>query len=144
MKRVGITGGIGCGKSTVVAEFRKLGVQAFVADEVAAAYYHNPAFLADIRNLFGDEVFLADGSADLSLFRSHYDNVNSDNGDRVLAPGTAAVFEQNRMTVLGSTILGAKTGGYVLVALISFTIGVFATMFSRQYRKNKHDRKKED
>ena len=64
MKRVGITGGIGCGKSTVVAEFRKLGVQAFVADEVAAAYYHNPAFLADIRNLFGDEVFLADGSAD--------------------------------------------------------------------------------
>ena len=64
MKRVGITGGIGCGKSTVVAEFRKLGVQAFVADEVAAAYYRNPAFLADIRNLFGDEVFLADGSAD--------------------------------------------------------------------------------
>jgi len=62
----------------------------------------------------------------------------------VIAPGTAAVFEQNRMTVLGSTILGAKTGGYVLVALISFTIGVFATMFSRQYRKNKHDRKKED
>ena len=64
MKRVGITGGIGCGKSTVVAEFRKLGVQAFVADEVAAAYYRNPAFLVDIRNLFGDEVFLADGSAD--------------------------------------------------------------------------------
>ena len=61
-----------------------------------------------------------------------------------IAPSTAAVFEQNRMTVLGSTILGAKTGGYVLVALISFTIGVFATMFCRQYHKNKQDRKKED
>ena len=47
MKRVGITGGIGCGKSTVVAEFKKLGVQAFVADEVAAAYYQDPSFLAD-------------------------------------------------------------------------------------------------
>ena len=61
-----------------------------------------------------------------------------------IAPSTAAVFEQNRMTVLGSTILGAKTGGYVLVALISFTIGVFVTMFCRQYRKDKQDRKKED
>ena len=64
MKRVGITGGIGCGKSTVVAEFKKLGVQAFVADEVAAAYYQDPSFLADIRKLFGDGVFLADGTAD--------------------------------------------------------------------------------
>ena len=64
MKRVGITGGIGCGKSTVVAEFKKLGVQAFVADEVAAAYYQDPSFLADIRKFFGDGVFLADGTAD--------------------------------------------------------------------------------
>ena len=64
MKRVGITGGIGCGKSTVVAEFSKLGIQAFVADEVAADYYRAPSFLADIRQLFGDDVFLPDGSAD--------------------------------------------------------------------------------
>lgn len=64
MRRVGITGGIGCGKSTVVAEFKKLGVSAFVADEVASAYYRNPSFLADIRMLFGDEVFLPDGTAD--------------------------------------------------------------------------------
>jgi len=63
MKRVGITGGIGCGKSTVVAEFKKLGIHAFVADEVAADYYRDPSFLADIRQLFGDDVFLPDGSA---------------------------------------------------------------------------------
>ena len=31
-----------------------------------------------------------DGSADLSLFSAYYDNVNSDNGQRVVAPGTAA------------------------------------------------------
>ena len=61
-----------------------------------------------------------------------------------VAPGAASVIEQNRMTVLGSTILGAKTGSYVLVALTAFTLGVFATLFSRQYRKNKTDRKKED
>lgn len=67
MKRVGITGGIGCGKSTVVAEFRKLGVPCFIADEVAAAYYNEPRFLDDIRGLFGDSVFRPDGSVDKSL-----------------------------------------------------------------------------
>lgn len=64
MKRVGITGGIGCGKSTVVAEFRRLGVSCFVADEVAAAYYHEPGFLADVRQLLGNGVFNGDGSVD--------------------------------------------------------------------------------
>ena len=64
MKKVGITGGIGCGKSTVVAEFVRRGVYAFVADAVAAAYYGDPDFLVQIRRLFGDEVFRQDGSAD--------------------------------------------------------------------------------
>lgn len=64
MKRVGITGGIGCGKSTVVAEFAKLGVKAFVADSVAAAYYHEPDFLNQLRTLFGNSIFLPDGSVD--------------------------------------------------------------------------------
>lgn len=64
MKRVGITGGMGCGKSTVAAEFKKLGVPCFVCDAVAAAYYNDPGFLSDLRHLLGDGVFLPDGSAD--------------------------------------------------------------------------------
>ena len=64
MKRVGITGGIGSGKTTVVAEFAKLGVSCFVADTVAASYYNDLAFLSDVRRLFGDSVFLPDGRAD--------------------------------------------------------------------------------
>ncbi len=64
MKRIGITGGIGCGKSTVVAEFMRLGVPCFVADAVAAGYYSDGAFLDQIRALFGDGVFNADGTAD--------------------------------------------------------------------------------
>lgn len=64
MKRVGITGGIGSGKSTVVAEFSRLGVPCFVADRVAGAYYDDSQFLAEIRTLFGDRVFRPDGTAD--------------------------------------------------------------------------------
>ncbi len=64
MKRVGITGGIGCGKSTVVAEFQLLGVACFVADSVAASYYNELSFLADVRRLLGDGVFCPDGNVD--------------------------------------------------------------------------------
>lgn len=64
MKLVGLTGGIGCGKTTVLEVFRSLGVPCFVADQVAGAYYADPDFLHSVRALFGDRVFNADGSAD--------------------------------------------------------------------------------
>lgn len=78
MKRVGITGGIGCGKSTVVAEFARLGVPCFVADSVAAVYYSDAAFLNEIRALFGDGVFNADGTADKKKIAAR---VFADKGD---------------------------------------------------------------
>jgi len=63
MKRVGITGGIGCGKSTVVSVFESIGIACFVADKVAACYYHEPEFLSHIRSLMGNSVFNPDGTA---------------------------------------------------------------------------------
>ena len=61
---VALTGGIGCGKTTVLHEFQRIGIPCFVADEVAGGYYREPSFLAEIRRLFGDRVLLPDGSAD--------------------------------------------------------------------------------
>lgn len=61
---VALTGGIGCGKTTVLHEFQKIGIPCFVADEVAGAYYNDPSFLQQIRALFGDTVILKDGTAD--------------------------------------------------------------------------------
>lgn len=55
---------MGCGKSTVVAEFAKLGVSSFVADRAGAACYEDAAFLAEVRDLLGDEVFNPDGAPD--------------------------------------------------------------------------------
>ena len=61
-----------------------------------------------------------------------------------IAPKVVYIIARNKISVLGSTILGAKTGSYVLVALIAFTLGVFVTMFCRQYMKNKADRTDKD
>ena len=64
MKLVALTGGIGCGKTTVLEEFQKLGVPCFVADQVAGRYYEDPAFVAEVVNLFGKDVLQKDGSVD--------------------------------------------------------------------------------
>jgi dephospho-CoA kinase len=60
---VALTGGIGCGKTTVLNAFRSLGIPCFVADEVAGAYYNDPAFLKQVRTLLGPSVIAPDGSA---------------------------------------------------------------------------------
>ena len=64
MKKVGITGGMGCGKTTVVAEFERLGVPAFVADKVGGSYYNDATFLLEVRKALGDGVLDSDGQVD--------------------------------------------------------------------------------
>ena len=64
MIRVGITGGMGCGKSTVMAEFKRLGVPCFVSDIVAASYYNDIFFLDGLRALLGNDVFIDDVTVD--------------------------------------------------------------------------------
>lgn len=56
-----------------------------------------------------------------------------------VAPGIEVIYEQSKINVLGSTILDAKTGGYVLAALIGFTLGILVVMICRQYRENRSD-----
>lgn len=66
MKLVGLTGGIGCGKTTVLEAFRHLGVPCYIADQEAGKFYEEVSFLNEIRILFGDKVFRGDGSVDKS------------------------------------------------------------------------------
>lgn len=62
---IGITGPIGCGKSTVAAMMRELGGEIIDADILAhrATDAGRPT-LPNIRRRFGDQVFTADGSLD--------------------------------------------------------------------------------
>ncbi len=65
MLRVGLTGGIGSGKSTVAQRFRELGALVIDADHVAREVVAvGSAGLAAIRRHFGDAVIAVDGSLD--------------------------------------------------------------------------------
>lgn len=69
---VGLTGGIGCGKSAVTDCFIGLGVPVIDADVVAREVVEpgQPA-LRDIVEQFGPEVLRADGSLDRTRLREH-------------------------------------------------------------------------
>jgi dephospho-CoA kinase len=70
MKVVGLTGGIGSGKSTVVRMFGELGAHWVDADDVAREVVEpgTPA-LARIAEHFGQEILQADGSLDRARLR---------------------------------------------------------------------------
>ena len=67
---VGLTGGIGSGKSTVAGMFAKLGVQVIDTDEIAHELTRpGGEAMAPIRAAFGAEAVAADGSLDRARMR---------------------------------------------------------------------------
>ncbi len=70
--KIGITGGIGSGKTTVCRVFEVLGIPVFYADNAAKSLMHTDALLReDIINGFGDESYFENGE----LNRKHISSI---------------------------------------------------------------------
>jgi dephospho-CoA kinase len=61
---VGLTGGLGAGKSTALAELESLGAAVLSADAVVHELYRDAAVAARVGERFGNDVFDADGVLD--------------------------------------------------------------------------------
>lgn len=61
---IGVTGGIGAGKSTVVEAFARRGAVAFSADTAVHELYALPQVIEAVRERWGDRVVAPDGSVD--------------------------------------------------------------------------------
>ena len=59
-KIIGITGGIGSGKTTVVNYIQKKGYPTFIADEAGKLVMQKPEIVNQVNSLFNHEVLLAD------------------------------------------------------------------------------------
>lgn len=58
MKIIGLTGGIGSGKSTVASAFKKLGIPIFIADESSKTILNtHPDAISSIKELLGDQAY---------------------------------------------------------------------------------------
>lgn len=62
-KIIGLTGGIGSGKSTIAAYFASLGVPVYIADDEAKKIFYTPQVASEIMQAFGDIAF-TDGMPD--------------------------------------------------------------------------------
>jgi dephospho-CoA kinase len=66
--KIGITGGIGSGKTTVCRIFETLGIPIYYADDRAKALMTEDADLVKaVKNLFGDTAYLSDGTLNRAL-----------------------------------------------------------------------------
>ena len=68
MKVVGITGGIGSGKSTVCNVFRVLGIPVYEADAEAKKLYDLPEVVSELKKVFGGHYFSRSGELDKRKF----------------------------------------------------------------------------
>lgn len=66
MLTIGLTGNIGSGKTTVTGIFQALQIPVFNADRESKALLMEPKMLQMVGNLFGDQVFSADGTLNKS------------------------------------------------------------------------------
>ena len=75
MKVLGITGGIGSGKSIVCKVFAQLGIPVYEADaEVKKMYLTHDAMKAGLRNKFPGELFTKEGNPDTKKFAAYFFN----------------------------------------------------------------------
>jgi dephospho-CoA kinase len=64
MHRIGLTGGIGSGKSTVARIFQILGVPVFESDATARVLLQSTPIKAKVKAVFGEGIFHPDGNID--------------------------------------------------------------------------------
>ena len=51
-----------------------------------------------------------------------------------IAPGVTGSVEQQRAYAMGATILGPAAGGYVIIALLAFALGIVVTLFIQKHQ----------
>lgn len=71
MKKIGITGNIGSGKSYVCKIFENLGIPVFYSDDETKKLYLIPAVKELIITHFGEEVYFEDGTLNKKLLSYH-------------------------------------------------------------------------
>lgn len=137
MLKVGITGGIGSGKSTVCSIFRQLGIPVFEADtEVKTLYNQNQELRAELINNFGSIVY-TDSRVNIDVLRSFFkDPTKREMLNKIVHPFIFKAFDnwaasQNSPYVIKEAAILFESGADKTVDV---TIGVIASENKRLKR----------
>ncbi len=143
MLKVGITGGIGSGKTLVCQIFKTLGIPIYHADfEAKQLYYNHPQLKQELIQNFGQEFYISDTEINKSFAR----NLLQDNHTRALFNGIVHpkvfqhfenwVLAQNAPYVIKEAAILFESGANKTVDLV---IGVIAPDSLRIKRVMKRD-----
>lgn len=148
MLKIGITGGIGSGKTTVAKIFEVLGIPVYYADDAAKNLMNNDAVLKQqIIEHFGESLY-ADGSLNRALLSSIVFNqpeklslLNSLVHPVTIAHSNQWILEQKTTYVLKEAALLFESEAY---KSLDYIIGVDAPYALRLQRTMKRDNSTED
>lgn len=145
MLKVGITGGIGSGKSTVCKIFETLGIPVYYADERAKwLMHHNAEVATALSALFGPDTFMSDGQLNRAWIASivFKDREQLSRLNAIVHPAVAEDYTQwqSQFTTLPYTLKEAallfESGSYLQLDKI---ITVFASKETRIKRVMERD-----
>lgn len=75
MIKIGLTGGIGTGKTYLSKHFRDMGIPVYYADDEAKKLYRQREFLSKMRTVFPDEnLWLPDGNLNMPQLAQSFEN----------------------------------------------------------------------
>lgn len=96
MKIVGVTGGIGSGKTTIINYIKSKGFAVYIADDAGKKVMQKPEIIQQINELFHNEVLLEDGFLDRSkiaaLVFNNYEKLQQLNN--IVHPAVGLDFEE--------------------------------------------------
>lgn len=141
--RIGLTGGIGSGKSTVAKIFEALGIPVFYADDEAKKLMNtNPELISNIQSIFGTETYNEQGLNRQVLAKKVFgDPYQLERLNAIVHPATIAAVEhwftqQNTAYVVKEAALLFEAG---TAGGLDFIIGVHAPQHLRLQRTMKRD-----
>ena len=126
MLKIGLTGGIGCGKSTAVRHFQQLGVPVIDADVIArqVVAVGEPA-LHEIVAAFGVQAIQADGSLNRMWLRQHVF------ADKQHLQRLESILHPRIKSAILSAMAACQDAAYVLVDIPLLFEKGYQTLFDR-------------
>ena len=142
--RVGITGGMGSGKSTVAAVFASLGIPVYQADDAAKRLMNeDPALKEQLQQHFGPAIYIngllnrAALAAEVFSNKEKLDQLNAIVHPATITDGEKWMQQQTAPYAIKEAAIIFESGSQ---AYLDFIIGVYAPLTLRIHRSMKRDK----
>ncbi|MEG0918067.1 MAG: dephospho-CoA kinase, partial [Myroides sp.] len=111
MKIIGVTGGIGSGKTTIINYIKSKGFAVYIADDAGRKIMQKPKIIQQINELFSNEVLLPDGFLDRSKIASRVFNDNDllQKLNNIVHPAVGLDFEEFKKEKTSEKVIFKET-----------------------------------